>query len=75
MKAVAYIRTPKDRRDSHNQHLKILNYVREHNIALDEIVEVDISSQQDEARRRATEMMNMLQRGNMLVVGTDRLEK
>jgi hypothetical protein len=58
---------PKDTHDLDNQRLDILNYVRRHNMVLDEVVEFNMSNRKDE-------VMGMLQQGNMLIVCADRPE-
>ncbi len=71
MKTMAYLRVPKDTQDLDNQRLEILNYARRHNMAVDEVVELDMSNRKDEVKRRVDEVMGMLQQGNMLIVCAD----
>ena len=70
MKVVAYLRKPAGKEDTLNRNLEILNFVRKHNITLDEIVEVDMSGQGEAMKRQAAGVMDLLEQGDMLIVQT-----
>ena len=70
VKTVAYLRvsTPPPQQDVRSQRLAILEYARTHDFRIDDFIEVTASGQASEKRRRLDELMNVLQRGDRLVV-------
>ena len=54
--------------DLHCQRLAILEYARKHDFRIDDFIEATASGQAPEKRRRLDELMNVLQRGDRLVV-------
>jgi DNA invertase Pin-like site-specific DNA recombinase len=71
MKTIAYLRVPKDTQDLNNKRLEILNYAIKHHMAVDEVIEVDMSSRKDEVKPHVAEMMDLLKQGDMLVIRAD----
>ena len=51
-----------------SQRLAILEYARKHDFRIDDFIEATASGQASEKRRRLDELMNVLQRGDRLVV-------
>jgi len=72
MKTVAYLGISKDTQGSNNKNMDILNYAIKHHIAVDEIIEVDMSGQPDQEKPRGAEVMDLLKHGDMLIVWADR---
>ena len=68
MKTVAYLRVSTAQQDVGSQRLAILKYARKHDFRIDDFVEATASGQASEKRRRLDELMNVLQRGDRLVV-------
>ena len=68
VKTVAYLRVSTAQQDVRSQHLAILEYARKHNFRIDDFIEATASGQASAKRRRLDELMNVLQRGDRLVV-------
>ena len=68
VKTVAYLRVSTAQQDLHSQRLAILEYARKHDFPIDDFIEATASGQASEKRRRLDELMNVLQRGDRLVV-------
>ena len=68
MKTVAYLRVSTPQQDVGSQRLAILEYARKHDFRIDDFIEATASGQASEKRRRLDELMNVLQRGDRLVV-------
>ena len=68
MKSVAYLRVSTAQQDVRSQRLAILEYARKHDFRIDDFIEAIASGQASEKRRRLDELMNVLQRGDRLVV-------
>ena len=68
MKTVAYLRVSTAQQDVRSQRLAILEYARKHDFRIDDFIEATASGQASEKRRRLDELMNVLQRGDRLVV-------
>ena len=68
VKTVAYLRVSTAQRDMRSQHLAILEYARKHDFRIDDFIEATASGHASEKRRRLDELMNVLQRGDRLVV-------
>ena len=68
VKTVAYLRTSTAQQDVRSQRLAILKYARKHDFRIDDFIEVTAAGQASEKRRRLDELMNVLQRGDRLVV-------
>jgi DNA invertase Pin-like site-specific DNA recombinase len=68
MKTIAYLRVSKDTQDVAHQRLEILEYARTYGMVVDEFIEIEISSRKDLVKRRVTEVMDMLESGDTLLV-------
>ena len=68
VKTVAYLRVSTAQQDVRSQRLAILEYARRHDFRIDDFIEATASGQASEKRRRLDELMNVLQRGDRLVV-------
>ena len=68
VKTVAYLRVSTAQQDLRSQRLAILEYARKHDFRIDDFIEATASGQASEKRRRLDELMNVLQRGDRLVV-------
>ena len=68
MKTVAYLRVSTAQQDVRSQRLAILEHARKHDFRIDDFIEATASGQASEKRRRLDELMNVLQRGDRLVV-------
>ena len=68
VKTVAYLRVSTAPQDVRSQRLAILEYARKHDFRIDDFIEATASGQASEKRRRLDELMNVLRRGDRLVV-------
>ena len=68
VKTVAYLRVSTAQQDVGSQRLAILEYARKHDFRIDDFIEATASGQASEKRRLLDELMNVLQRGDRLVV-------
>ena len=68
VKSIAYLRVSTAQQDVGSQRLAILEYARKHDFRIDDFIEATASGQASEKRRRLDELMNVLQRGDRLVV-------
>ena len=68
VKTVAYLRVSTAQQDVRSQRLAILEYARKHDFRIDDFIEATASGQASEKRRQLDELMNVLQRGDRLVV-------
>ena len=68
VKTVAYLRVSTAQQDVRSQRLAILEYARKHEFRIDDFIEATASGQASEKRRRLDELLNVLQRGDRLVV-------
>ncbi len=73
VKTVAYLRVSTAQQDVCSQRLAILEYARKHAFRIDDFIEATASGQASEKRRRLDELMNVLQRGERLLVSDRRL--
>lgn len=67
-KTFAYLRVSTDKQDLENQRLEITTYATRCGLAVDEWLEVEISSRKDIGKRRIVELVDRLKRGDVLVV-------
>lgn len=67
-KIVAYIRTSTGDQDVKNQRHEILEYGHREEMAIDEFIEVTVSSRQNSRKRRIGELQEKLESGDILVV-------
>ena len=68
VKTVAYLTVSTAQQDVHIQRLAILEYARKDDFRIDDFIEATASGQASEKHRRLDELMNVLQRGDRLVV-------
>ena len=68
VKTVAYLRVSTAQQDVRSQRLAILEYARKHDFRIDDFIEATASGQASEKRCRLDELMNVLQRGDRLIV-------
>ena len=73
VKTVAYLRVSTAQQDVRSQRLAILEYARRHDFHIDDFIEATASGEASEKRRRLGELMNVLQRGDRLLVSDRRL--
>jgi len=67
-KTIAYLRTSTDKQDLSHQKLEILEFARRHGLHVDEYVEITISSQKTSKQRRIDELVQMLNKTDVLIV-------
>ncbi|WP_319524601.1 recombinase family protein [uncultured Desulfosarcina sp.] len=65
---LGYIRVSSDKQTVENQKLAILEYSRTHKLAVDEWIEIEMSSRKTTKQRRIDELMERLQKGDTLIV-------
>ena len=68
VRTVAYLRVSTPEQDVRSQRLAILEYAQKHDLHIDDFIEATASGQASEKRRRLDELMNVLHRGDRLVV-------
>jgi len=67
-KIVAYLRASTDKQDLNHQKLELLEFARKKSLAIDEFVEITISSRKTIKQRRIDELLSMLKDGDTLLV-------
>lgn len=67
-KTYAYIRVSTDKQDTDNQRLEILEYARQHDLRVDDWIDVTISSRQTSRERRIDELMERIEPADTLIV-------
>ena len=67
-RVIAYLRVSTDRQDIDNQRLEILTYANQHNMKIDEFIEVEISSRKDLLKRRIGELLTKVAAGDTVIV-------
>ena len=68
MKIVAYLRVSTSTQEINNQRLAILNYAHQHELRIDEFLEIQISSRRSTKDRGIDELLARLQAGDILLV-------
>jgi len=68
MATIAYLRVSTDQQDLESQRYHVLKYGHEHKITIDEFIEVEMSSRKDASKRRISEMLTRLDKGDCLMV-------
>jgi DNA invertase Pin-like site-specific DNA recombinase len=68
MKTVAHLRVSTGSQDVANQKLAVLEYARQKRFAIDQFVEVQVSTRKSPAQRRVEELLGTLREGDRLVV-------
>lgn len=67
-KIIAYLRASTDKQDLNHQKLELLEFARKKSLAIDEFVEITISSRKTSKQRRIDELLSMLNNGDTLLV-------
>ena len=67
-KVIGYIRVSTDKQDLDKQRHLLLEYAREHQLHIDEFVEIEISSRKNKTARRIDELFTKLNDGDLLLV-------
>ena len=67
-KTIAYIRTSTDKQDLNNQKLEILEFARKKDLKVDRFIEITISSRKTSKQRRIDEVLQTLERSDVLIV-------
>ena len=65
---LGYIRVSTDKQDNQKQKHLILEYAHNHNIKIDDFIEVETSSQKSEKQRKITELKQRLKKDDTLIV-------
>ena len=68
VKTVAYLRVSTAQQDVRSQRIAIREYARKHDFRIDDFIEATASEQVPEKRQRLDGLINVLQRGDRLVV-------
>jgi DNA invertase Pin-like site-specific DNA recombinase len=68
MKIVAYLRVSISTQEINNQRLAILNYAHQHELRIDEFLEIQVSSRRSTKDRGIDELLARLQAGDTLLV-------
>ena len=68
VKAVAYLRVSTAQQDVRSQRLAILEYARKRDFPINDFIEATAFGQASQKRRRLDELMNVLHRGDRLIV-------
>jgi DNA invertase Pin-like site-specific DNA recombinase len=66
-KTIAYIRASTNKQEVNNQKLEILEYARQHDLKVDDFIEVTVSSKRTTKQRRIDEMMDQLKDSGTLI--------
>lgn len=64
----AFLRASTGKQDLNNQKLAILEYAQQHNLKVDEVVEITISSRKTSKQRRIDELLDRLNDADTLIV-------
>lgn len=68
MSTIAYVRVSKDTQDVENQRFEIIKYCEREGLSVNTWVEAEISSRKSTKARKIDETLNMLKRGDTLVI-------
>ena len=68
MTTIGYIRVSKDDQDVDKQRHLLLEYSQKHKILIDRFIDVEISSRKSQDARRISEVKEILQSGDLLLV-------
>jgi len=68
MKIIGYIRVSTDKQDADSQRHLLLEYAHARHLVIDEFIEVEISSRENQKERRIEELRAKLQAGDSLIV-------
>jgi DNA invertase Pin-like site-specific DNA recombinase len=67
-KTIAYIRASTDKQDLNNQKLEIFEFAKKNKLAVDDFIEMTISSRKTSKERRIDEMLSILNDADTLIV-------
>jgi DNA invertase Pin-like site-specific DNA recombinase len=68
MKIIGYIRVSTDAQDLTKQKHLLLEYAQQQRLVIDQFVEAEVSSRKTPHERRITELLALLERGDLLLV-------
>ncbi len=68
MKAIGYTRVSSDKQDLQKQEHLLLKYAQQHDLRIQDFIEVEISSRRDTKQRRIDELLDRLDEGDVLLV-------
>lgn len=68
MKVIGYIRVSSDKQDLQKQEHLLLKYAQQHNLRIDDFINIEISSQKGTKERRIDELLSRLNEGDILLV-------
>src|SRR5438874_9640686 len=68
MKIIGYIRVSTDKQDADSQRYLLLEYAQAKKLVIDEFIEVEISSRENQKERRIEELKTKLKAGDTLMV-------
>jgi DNA invertase Pin-like site-specific DNA recombinase len=68
MKTVGYVRVSTDEQDLSKQKYLLLEYAQQQKISIDQFIEAEVSSQKTQNQRRITELLELLETGDHLLV-------
>jgi DNA invertase Pin-like site-specific DNA recombinase len=68
MKVIGYTRVSSDKQDLQKQEHLLLKYAQQHDLRIWDFIRVEISSRKDTKERRIDELLNCLDKGDVLLV-------
>lgn len=68
MKVIGYIRVSSDKQDLQKQEHLLLKYAQQHNLRIDDFINIQISSRKGTKERRIDELLSQLNEGDILLV-------
>ena len=68
MKVIGYIRVSSDKQDAQKQEHLLLKYAQEHQMRIDEFIQIEISSRKDREARRIDDLLEQLNCEDVLLV-------
>ena len=68
MKVIGYIRVSSDKQDLQKQEHLLLKYAQQHNLRIDDFINIEISSRKGTKERRIDELLSRLNEGDILLV-------
>ena len=68
MATIGYIRVSTEEQDLFKQEHLLLKYAQEHSLQIDDFIKVEISSRRSSGERRIDELVDRLERGDILLV-------
>src|SRR5262245_34922176 len=68
MKVIGYIRTSTDKQDSEKQRHLLLEYAQNHQLLINEFINIEVSSRRNTKERRIDELLSKLQKDDILLV-------